>query len=148
MPIKKYCAEFLGTFFLTFMVLLSLLIELPVSTPVLAGLTLGLFVYTLGPISGAYFNPAVTVGMVSVGKTKVGDGFMYLVAQVLGAYLAMLFAGWFTGSGTSLVADNTWMVGLAEALGTLVLTLGVSAVIYKNVQPAAAGLVIGGSLVL
>ena len=67
---KAYIAEAIGTFGLTFAVALSLTGGFPIPTPVLAGLVLGLFVYSIGHISGTHINPAVTIGLWSVGKIK------------------------------------------------------------------------------
>jgi aquaporin Z len=64
--IKKLLAEALGTFALVFVVM-SAVIQGSVITPLLAGLILGLMVYTLGHISGTHINPGVTIGAWSIG---------------------------------------------------------------------------------
>lgn len=148
MLFKKYFAELLGTFFLTFMVSLSLLGNLPLSTPVLAALTVGLFVYTVGPLSGAHFNPAVTLGMLTVNKISFKDTIGYIIFQLLGAYGAYYLVMRLAGSGPVLTADNLWITGVAEAIGAFVLTFGIAAVLHKKVQATASGLVVGGSLLL
>ena len=85
---KKYFAEFFGAFVLSLVVGLSVSGQFPIVTPVLAGLTLGLFVYTIGVISGCHINPAVTVGLLSIGKIKMNEAAKYIVAQLLGGILA------------------------------------------------------------
>ena len=61
---KKLIAEALGTFTLTLAVIASIQSgAAPIPTPAVAGLVVALFVYTVGWISGAHFNPAVTIGL-------------------------------------------------------------------------------------
>lgn len=51
------------------------------------GMTLTAMTYSLGHISGAHFNPAVTIWSVSSGHMKWTEGVKYMVAQFLGATL-------------------------------------------------------------
>ncbi len=44
-------------------------------------------VYAVGRISGAHLNPAVTLGLAAVGKLPWSDVPVYIVAQMLGAFL-------------------------------------------------------------
>lgn len=143
-----YAAELLGTFLLAFMVHLSIGAGSPVPTAVIAGLTLGLIVYMLGPISGAHVNPAVTVGLLSVGKISLQDAACYVAAQFLGAALALIAGGALLGHGLSVVAVDSSVIAIAEAIGAAVLVLGVSSVVWKKAPADAAGLTIGTSLAL
>src|SRR5882672_9791694 len=52
------------------------------------GLTVVTGAYALGHISGAHFNPAVTVGLAAAGRHPLEWVFPYIVAQVLGGTLA------------------------------------------------------------
>ncbi len=148
MHFQKYFAELVGTFFLTTLVSFSILNTLPFPTPLVAGLTVGLFVYTVGAVSGAHFNPAVTIGLWTVRKINLKDAVAYILAQLVGAYLALQFVQTFTGKTVALTVGNTWSIGLAEALGAFLLVFGISAVIHQKVHAAASGIVIGGSLML
>lgn len=145
---RPYLAEFLGTFTLTFVVSVSLLHPLAIPTAVLAALTVGIFVYTIGPVSGAHLNPAVTIGLWSVkrisGKKAVG----YVVAEVVGALFAREFLRWFFSAPPALSAVHTIGVGFAEAFGAFLLVFGISAVVAGAVPKGAAGVTIGGSLLL
>ncbi len=67
---KKYFAEFLGTLILALAVSLSLKGGFPVSTPVIAALALGTGVYSMGALSGAHFNPAITIGLAVIKKSR------------------------------------------------------------------------------
>ena len=113
-------AELVGTFFLT----LAALTVAPPLTVYAVGLTLLVFVYAIGGISGAHLNPAVTVGLVASRRFPLVEGLLYVVAQVAGAWLARLvatagFVGPLTGNyhAGSTGADATAkVVSLVEQL--------------------------------
>lgn len=146
---KPLIAELLGTFALTLAVLISINNPaLPISTPVVAGLTLGLFVYTIGPVSGCHINPAVTIGVAAIGKIGMPTAGFYIVAQFAGGVLALGAGGLLTGPSAELIASNSLGTGAAELLGAAVFLFGIGAVVLGVVPKAASGLVIGGSLTL
>lgn len=147
MDFRKYFAEFVGVFALTLAVYLSTVIELPLSTPLMAGITLGLFVYTIGPISGAHLNPAVSVALATVKKISWKDTVFYVVFQFAGAVLAMLLAQGVSGQVTA-VASTGGVSIFGEALGAFFLLFGVASVVFGKVDDDASGLVIGSSLFL
>jgi len=89
---KKYGAEMLGTFWL---------VMGGCGTAVLAGFGVGLLgislafglsvltmAYALGHVSGAHFNPAVTLGLWASGRFPTHDVLPYMLAQVAGGVLA------------------------------------------------------------
>ena len=84
MDIKKYLVEVLGTMTLTLVVALSIVGKFPVPTPVVAALCLGLFVYTIGHISGAHINPAITIGAWVIKKLVLMKLFLILLHNLLG----------------------------------------------------------------
>lgn len=51
------------------------------------GLAVAIAAYSVGTISGAHLNPAVTLGLLAIGKIAVGTAGIYIVAQMLGAIL-------------------------------------------------------------
>lgn len=144
---NKYLGEVIGTFLLAGAVALSLTGKLPVPTPVIAGLTLGICVYTLGGISGTHINPAVTIGLLSIGKISVTEAAGYVVSQFVGAGLALALSNALAPHAPVTVMDSG-AVFAAEALGTFCLGFGVAAVVHDKVPAPAAGLTIGGSLLL
>ncbi len=144
---RKYLAEFIGTFALAFAVSMSLAGSFPVPTPVLAALTLGLFVYTMGHVSGTHINPAITIGLLSINKIKWMDAVYYIIAQFAGAGLALFLSGQLVARATLTVVDSPWVL-LAEGLGALFFGFGVAAVVYGKVAKEMSGLVVGGSLLL
>lgn len=145
---KKYIAECFGTFGLTLVVGLSLTGSFPIPTPILAAVTLGLFVYTIGHISGTHINPAVTVGLWVMGKISHMQAVFYIIAQLVGAVLA----AWLIRiSGLVIPAvsgDQFNMVILAEGVGTFFFTFGIASTIYGKIAADIKGIVIGGSLLL
>ena len=92
---RKVTAEMLGTFFLVFAGTGAITIN-DVSggtvTHVGIALTFGLVVlaliYALGDVSGAHFNPAVTLGFVVARRFPVGQAIPYVLAQCAGAVSA------------------------------------------------------------
>ena len=68
--LKPFVAEFFGTFILSLVVMLSVMAgsQFPIATSFLAAITLGIFVYSIGHISGSHLNPAVTIALWSIKK--------------------------------------------------------------------------------
>lgn len=149
MKSRALIAELFGTFILTTAVLTSINNPgFPVPTPVIAGLTIGLLVYTIGPISGCHINPAITVGLFSIGRIDMRDAGAYLVAQFGGSVLAMMLGNIFFSSPTELVVNGAPLTGLAELFGTVLLGFAVASVVVGRVSANLSGLVIGSGLLL
>jgi aquaporin Z len=93
---RRLLAEFLGTFWLVFggcgsAVLAAAFPELGIGFAGVAlafGLTVVTMAYAVGHISGAHFNPAVTVGCFAAGRFPAKDVVPYIVAQVIGGIVA------------------------------------------------------------
>ena len=96
---KKYFAEILGTFALVFAGTGAIVID-QVSggaiTHVGVALTFGLIVlamiYTVGDISGAHLNPAVTIGFWAARRLSGREVSPYIASQFTGAIFASAFA--------------------------------------------------------
>lgn len=94
---RKLVAEFLGTFALVFAGTGAIVIN-EVSGGVIThagvALTFGLVVlamiYTVGDVSGAHLNPAVTIGFWTARRFPGAEVWRYLAAQISGALLASL----------------------------------------------------------
>lgn len=80
----KLVAEFIGTFFLLSVVAFS-------GNPFAIGAVLTVLVYSSGHISGAHFNPAVTLAFYLKGVLSKKEAWSYVAAQFLGGVAAMLF---------------------------------------------------------
>ncbi len=144
---NKYVGEAVGTGVLTMVVALALAGTFAVSVPVLAALTLGLFVYSLGHLSGTHINPAVTIGAWSIGKISTDDAIKYVIAQFIGAGAALLVVGSLVTAATLSVKADLG-TGLAEMIGTALFTFGIASVVYGKTPAVMSGMVVGGSLLL
>ncbi|HKW45011.1 MAG TPA: aquaporin, partial [Candidatus Eremiobacteraceae bacterium] len=91
---KKYLAEFVGTFVLVLVGVGAAVLDGkalgPVGISLAFGLALVAMAYAIGPISGCHINPAVTVGLAVAGRCKWADVLGYVVAQCIGAIAATL----------------------------------------------------------
>jgi len=125
---SKLLAEFIGTFALIFIgagagAVVGGSVGLPgiVAIAFAHGLTVMVFAFTYGSVSGGHFNPSVTVGVLATGAMSVGEAAGYIVSQlivgILGALLLRtILGGAETGLGTPELARNL-------ALGTTTLTV-------------------------
>jgi len=144
-------AEFIGTFGLALAVLVSLNGYFPlIPTPVVAGFALALFVLTIGTISGANINPAVTIGLLSVKKTDLSNAFGYIVAQIAGALTAwvtmsLLLDGNLTAQVTAVADGRTFS---AEVLGAFIFGFGIAAAVHHKLKGFDQAFAIGGSFTL
>src|SRR5471030_3271354 len=99
---KKYLVEFIGTFFLV------LTIGMTVIDPVVAvgfaplaiGAALMVMIYAGGHVSGAHYNPAVTLAVWLRGRCATADVIPYWVSQILGALAAAALALYLKGNPT------------------------------------------------
>lgn len=123
---RSYFAELLGTFILVFVgtgavvTALSMGNGLTLTGILLIGLTFGLtltaIIYTLGPISGAHVNPAVSIGAWIGGKLKTRHLIPYIIMQLLGASIASLFILVMVGTSFGIGANTIGSFGLQSAL--------------------------------
>jgi MIP family channel proteins len=114
-----------------------------------AGLTLVVLVFMFGPVSGAHFNPAISVGMTIAGRLPKSKTLAYLAAQLCGALLAGLILRLALNS-TTLGLTTTQMPPLGAILIEAVLTFWLQWVILsvteKDVPLLMTGLAIGFAL--
>ncbi len=118
---KKYITELIGTFFLVYAVGHNVINGNPLA-PIGIGLALAVMIYAGGHLSGAHFNPAVTVAVWLRGKCDTKDVVPYILFQVVGAVLAALTVKWLQGHGMDKPAEfvlNKLIV--AEIIGTFAL---------------------------
>jgi MIP family channel proteins len=114
-------------------------------------------VYVLGPISGCHVNPAVTITAVALRKMEVDDGVLYIVAQVVGAVLAVgahvviLPEGAMTEFGATLpgvpIGRSDMVALVVELIITFFLMLSYAVAYADKVPNGISGLLIGMTLV-
>jgi aquaporin TIP len=157
---KRLVAEFIGVFALCFIGILAIGVAAGDGSATLVhvafahGLTIAVMVAALGAISGAHFNPAVTVGFVVAGRMQLPTALAYILAQLAGGLfagilLALLFEPTYVGAGTPQIPAAVTMAQavVLELVATFFLVLvvfgtAVDARAPKYVFPLAIGLVI------
>ncbi len=87
---QKGLTELIGTFLLTFIGGAAIINGDSglIGIALAHGLTVALVICSLGHISGAHINPAVTIGFLITGKIEAKDGLIYILSQLIGAMLA------------------------------------------------------------
>ena len=104
----------------------------------------------LGPVSGAHFNPAVTVVMLLKGNIERGASLAYIAVQIIGGCLGAVAAHLMFGLDP-VQLSGTARNGVGQWLGEFIATFGLIATILGCVRfrpeaiPAAVGLYIGSA---
>ena len=122
---KNYLTEFIGTFFLVLTIGLTVVGGTEFA-PLAIGAALTALVYMGGHVSGAHYNPAVTLAIFMRGKLEGSLVAPYMVSQVAGAFVATLVVCVVTGStfAPAPSPDATTMAALlVEILYTFALAL-------------------------
>ncbi len=173
---KKFFAELLGTFFLVFFGTTGVFIALTTiygSTPnpynigittvdwlfinMVFGLSIVVGIYFFARISGAHFNPAVTLALWSARRFPGKHVAPYILAQLIGATIASLLFAIFLGSkaiSIKLGATAPFGIGyfqaiVVEGIGTFLLMMTIMVVaIDKRTRLGFAGIIIGLSVTL
>src|SRR6266853_897095 len=120
---RKYIAEFIGTFFLVLTVGCTVIPAAAGVIPALAiGAVLMVMIFAGGHISGGHFNPAVTFAVFVRGKLEFKDVVPYWLAQIAAGIAAALVAMFLVGkSGTPMEITNVPAAFVAEFLFTFAL---------------------------
>ena len=90
------------------------------------GLILMALAYTIGKVSGAHVNPAVSLAMLIDGRISIFEFVYYVCAQILGAFAGASALGFLMGSYENLGANG---FDTASALGATVATTPVALVL-------------------
>lgn len=154
-------AEFIGTFLLTAVVLSTQGSAIVVFFAVVA------IVLAVGAVSGSYINPLLTVGAWATKRISHARAGSYLVAQVLGAMMALVVVNGFVSAApqvseqnamlgqqsavifkaSAIVEGKEWFVLAAELLGALVFAFAFAAAVRERSRVARSFGIGGGLLV-
>lgn len=145
---RPVVAEFLGT---AILVLVYLVLTQTTAVSYFIGtsvaIALGVIYMMFAGVSGAHFNPALTLANWTVRRIGTIAGILYIAAQFLGGFVAWKLFDYF--SGRALAAHSTswdWKVVLAEATGTLILAFGFTSAARKGLSALESALTYGFSL--
>ncbi|HWZ65479.1 MAG TPA: aquaporin [Patescibacteria group bacterium] len=149
-------AELLGTMVLT-------LVALSVSNnPFLIALAVLVIVLVFGKISGAYVNPAFTVAMLVSKKLSAVKATSFVVAQFLGAMLAVVIASRFLKNGDPTAPSTlytlfdartghqvgTWFPLFGELAGAVLFGLGIASAVLEKNEGFEKAFTIAGALLI
>ncbi|KAE7996365.1 hypothetical protein FH972_001096 [Carpinus fangiana] len=159
--LQKLVAEVLGTYFLIFAgcgsVVVNLNYEKVVTAPgisIVWGLAVMVLVYSLGHISGAHFNPAVTIAFATCKRFPWKQVPAFILAQVLGSTLAngtlrLLFTGHDDRFAGTMPAGSNMQSFVLEFIITFYLMFVISGVATDNrAIGELAGLAVGSTVLL
>ena len=120
---NKYLTEFIGTFFLVLTIGCTVIPSaVGVIPPLAIGAALMVMIFAGGHVSGAHYNPAVTLAVFIRGRCDSKDVVPYWIAQLAAGVVAALVAVFLIGkSGTPMEIKNVPQAFLAEFLFTFAL---------------------------
>ena len=164
---KKYLAEMIGTMVLVLLGCGSAIFNGGCGTTAQVltvasafGLSVVAMAYAIGGVSGCHINPAITLGVLASGKMSAKDAAMYVLFQIIGAFIAsgllwvitqgveMDYATT-TGANACAPGVSVYAAFLAEMIGTFIFVLVVLGVTdSEKGNSSLAGLAIGLSLIL
>jgi aquaporin Z len=152
-------AEFIGTFFLVFAGTGAIIVDAQtrsvthVGVSLVFGLAVAALVYALAHVSGAHFNPAVTIGFWTAGEFPAARVTPYIAAQLLGALTAsaalrLLFGmvgslGATTPNGAA--STSFW---LEVAMTCLLVFVIMGSAVHGRATKSFAGIAIGSVIAL
>jgi len=151
---KKYLAEFIGTFALVFCGTGAIIVNEQsngnlglIGIALTFGIIVSAMIYIFGNISGAHINPAVTIALV-VGKlTTIKDASFYIFAQISGAILASVSLKFMFSEnltlGATIPSGELLQSFILEFVLTFFLMLTILGVTSKKEFSIIAGLIIG-----
>ncbi|MBP0725309.1 aquaporin [Bacillus sp. RG28] len=154
---KQLTAEFLGTYFLVFagtgaIVIDKLTGELThVGVSLTFGLVVGALIFAFGHVSGAHFNPAVTISFLLLKKIDSKSALNYILIQCSSALLASITIEYLFGNvanlGATLPRGSSQQAFIMEFLLTFLLVMVIlSSALHKKANTSFAAIAIGATV--
>lgn len=150
---KKYLAEFIGTFALVFCGTGSIIVDQEIGGVELVGIAAAFgiiitaMIYIFGSVSGAHINPAVTLSFWLGKKMPRGDVFPYIISQIAGAFLASGILLYLfpenENLGSTLPTAGIGASVIVEIIMTFFMMLTILGITARKEFSHLAGLVIG-----
>ena len=108
------------------------------------GAVLTALVLTFGPISGAHFNPAVTISCAAQREMTWSDAAVYVIAQLIGAFAGVATANLMFGDPLFFISHHA-RSGSAQLFSEFIATFGLLLVIgiCARVQPRFVAFAVG-----
>ncbi len=153
---NKYIAELIGTFALVFAGTGAIVIDhvsggavTHVGVAITFGLIIMTMIYAVGDVSGAHFNPAVTIGFALSRRLPMREVAPYIGAQLIGAFVASGALRAMFGNvgdlGATIPAGSVWQSFFLEAILTCILMFVILQVSTGPKETGVmAGIAIGG----
>lgn len=136
--LKRLIVEFIGTFFLCLVICMCFYSNKPDWGSIASGFILAGMIYGSAHLSGAHFNPAVSIAVFLRGKMNLNTVPMYIMAQIAGGAMAAIMTVLLIGSKTITpiqLANNSLEGLLVEFIGIFALTYVVlNVATAKNTQ--------------
>ena len=119
---RKYLVEFIGTFFLVLTIGMVVLGGRGDFASLGIASVLTVMIYAGGHISGAHYNPAVTLAVLIRGRIGVGEAIGYMIVQIIGGVAGALLVTYFMAKLPEVLPQaNSFRAVVAEFLGTFAL---------------------------
>ena len=130
MSLKKYIVEFIGTFFLVLTICMTTYSKVSADLqPIAVGSMLMVLIYSMGYLSGAQFNPAISLAIYLRGRINLKEMGFYWLAQIIGAIAAAMMTAVLISAKppVGLIASTPQFFSMvpaliAEVLGSFALT--------------------------
>jgi len=157
---KKYLAEALGTAALVFTGCGAVAVDSiyegilgHVGISIVFGLIIMVMIYSYGNVSGAHFNPAVTIAFYIGKRINLKDSLLYIVSQFIGAtaaaYSLVLIFPDVASYGPTIPSAGLWQSFFFEIILTFILMTVILNVSTGHMEKGImAGIAIGGTVAL